>query len=193
MEEHLYHGTSMENALNIVKTQYFEITSDNENKKYLGTGAYFYFNFLDAIEWNNKVYWDNYHAFPSYNKLVNDFAIIETKLDLEKINVLNLDNREDIIKYKIIVKNIKEELRTIEDYNDSHELATIINYLYKKNLIDDIDAIQKTFPFPIPKSFGARNIQKTMICIKKIEILSKFYLSTKINIETYNKIKILFT
>lgn len=188
-----YHGTKIENALNIVKSQIFEFNPDDNNELLLGAGVYFYYNRLDAIEWNIKNYRDkNNYNFPTYKDLLDCYAIVETNLEINESNILNLDDREGLIKYKEIVRNIKDFIEPIEDYKDRNELATIINYLYKLGLMDDIYAIKKTFSFPIPNNYGARGIQKLMICIKKIDILSNFILSKKIDMEEYKKLKILY-
>lgn len=188
-----YHGTKIENALNIVKSQIFEFNPDDNNKLLLGAGVYFYYNRLDAIEWNIKDYRDkNNYNFPTYKDLLDCYAIVETNLAINESNILNLDDREGLIKYKEIVRNIKDFIEPIEDYKDRNELATIINYLYKLGLMDNIYAIKKTFSFPIPNNYGARGIQKLMICIKEIDILSNFILSKKIDMEEYKKLKILY-
>lgn len=189
-----YHGTNRKDALNIVKTQTFNIKSDEDNERFLGEGAYFYFTEIDAFEWNIKKYRENNnkYIFPTYKDLNDSYAIIKTNLKTDESNILDLDKREDIIKYKIIVKNIKNFLEEIENYNDKNELGTIINYLYKIKEIDEVDAIQKTFPFSIPNSLGIRYIQKLMICIKNLKMLSEFYMCEKIKTEEYNEAKKLF-
>lgn len=188
-----YHGTKLENALNIVKNQTFIFNPDDNNELFLGAGVYFYYDRLDAIEWNIKDYRDkNNYNFPEYKDLLDCYSIVETDLAINKGNILDLDDREGFIKYKEIVKNIKDFLKTIEDYKDKNELATIINYLYKLGVMDNIYAIKKTFPFSIHNNYGARGIQKLMICIKKIDILSNFILSEKIKMDEYKMLKVLY-
>lgn len=188
-----YHGTSASSAQNIIKTQIFEYNPDDNNKLFLGAGVYFYYDRLDAIEWNIKDYRDNNnYNFPTYKDLLDCYAVIEANLSIEECNILNLDDREGLMKYKEIVRSIKDFLKPIEDYKDKNELATIINYLYKLKIVDDIYAIKKTFPFPIPNSYGARGIQKLMICIKKLDVLNNFILSEKIKLNEYKKLKILY-
>ena len=194
MEEVLYHGTERKKALNIIKTQTFQVIEDADNQRLLGTGAYFYFEKLDAYEWNVKEYRENNNKrFPEYKDMNDMYAIIETSILINNRNILDLDERNGIIKYKVIVKNIKQFLLGKEDYRDKNELSTIINLLYEKKMMNDTYAIEKTFPFPIPKSFGAKNIMKRMICIKKVDILKEFRMSQNINIEEYEKVKILYT
>ena len=54
MEEYLelYYGTLRENAVQIIKKQYFLVKEDFNNELFLGTGAYFYFDKINAIERN---------------------------------------------------------------------------------------------------------------------------------------------
>ena len=48
----LYHGTKRENVLKIIDSQKFIVNEDEENKLFLGKGAYFYLDKMNAVDWN---------------------------------------------------------------------------------------------------------------------------------------------
>lgn len=54
MEFDLYHATERSKALKIIEKQNFIVKDDVDNNLYLGTGAYFYFNKMEAVDWNSR-------------------------------------------------------------------------------------------------------------------------------------------
>lgn len=106
----LYHGTLRANALQIIKEQNFIIKDDIENKLFLGTGAYFYLNKEDALEWNNRtiIKQGKRKIFPSFIELKNKYSIVCAICNVNEENLLDLDNRNDVLKYKLILEKIKK-------------------------------------------------------------------------------------
>ena len=47
----LYHGTKRENVLKIIDSQKFIVNEDEENKLFLGKGAYFYLFILSNLQY----------------------------------------------------------------------------------------------------------------------------------------------
>lgn len=192
MEEYLelYHGTLRENAVQIIKKQYFLVKEDFNNELFLGTGAYFYFDKINAIEWNSRNIskHNKTKLLPSFIELKNKYSIIKAICNVKAENILDLDNRDDILKYKLIVNKIKKYINI--DLNCKNQLSIIINYLYKENLLNSIYIILKTFLFPINRRYGI-TLNKRMACVKNIDIIKK-YEETEITLDEYNKLKILF-
>lgn len=193
MEEYdLYHATNSKDANDIIKTQKFIIPADDENKKLLGEGAYYYECKQDAIEWNSReVNKNSKNIFPSYKEIKDRYAIIKSEIQLEKSEILNLDIREHIIKFKQLVNEIKYALREIDNYNDKNELGTVINFLYKNKRVSR-KMIIKTIPYKIPNCYGIK-IYKKVYCIKNTEIILCYELSTPIDWNEYDKIKDLYS
>lgn len=188
----LYHATDIKSANNIINTNKFNVPEDTENRELLGEGAYYYQDRQDAIEWNSRtINKKNKRLFPSYKELIDMYAIIESEVQVEDNDILDLDIRENVIKYKIAVKTIKDYLKDIHNYNDKNELGTIINLLYSKNMVKK-KIIIKTILYKIPSSYGIKII-KRVYCIKDTKILLNYKLSTPINWNEYNIMKQLYS
>lgn len=188
----LYHATERKKALNIIKTKRFDIPKDTENKEFLGEGAYYYDSRTNAIEWNSKSVKDTCKAnFPSYKDMLDKYSIITSNIQIEENEILDLDNRSDIIKYKIAVKIVKERLQDIDNYNDRNELGTIINYLYQNKKMKR-KMIVKTIMYPIPNSYGVK-LNKRVYCIKDKSIILDFSMDKNIDWEEYRELEKLYS
>lgn len=188
----LYHGTLRANALQIIKEQNFIIKDDIENKLFLGTGAYFYLNKEDALEWNNRtiIKQGKRKTFPSFIELKNKYSIVCAICNVNEENLLDLDNRNDVLKYKLILEKIKKVVDPYIDLNCKNQLSIIINYLYKQGLISDVFVILKTFLYPINKIYGI-SIPKKIVCVKNTKVL-KNYTEVFITKNEYENIKLLY-
>lgn len=188
----LYHATNIKSANNIINTNKFDVPKDIENRELLGEGAYYYQDRQDAIEWNSRtINKKSGKLFPSYKELKDMYAIIESEVEVENNDILDLDIRENVIKYKIAVETVKDSLKDIHNYNDRNELGTIINFLYLKNRMKK-KMIVKTILYKIPSSYGIK-ILKRVYCIKDTKILVNYKLSTPINWNEYNIMKQLYS
>lgn len=188
----LYHATDMESGNDIVKKQCFDIKEDKYNEELLGEGAYYYNNRQDALEWNSRtIHRKNKNLFPEFKEIKDKYCVIESKINIEKEDILDLDNRDNIIKFKIAVKTIKKALRDIENYNDKNQLGTIINFLYFKGKVTKKMVI-KTITYPIPEGYGIK-IMKKVYCIKDKEVILDYKISSPINTSEYKRIKELYS
>ena len=187
----LYHGTKRENVLKIIDSQKFIVNEDEENKLFLGKGAYFYLDKMNAVDWNCRdVANKNKIIFPDFIEVNNMYSIVYAECDVDVNNILDLDTREAIIKYKRIVNKIRKYLESIENYRDKNETATILNLLSKKGLLDGIYVVVRTFPYPVDKKLGI-TIPKNVVCVKNTEIL-KNYKKIEMTKEEYNKMKLMY-
>lgn len=188
----LYHATNMKSANNIINTNKFDVPKDIKNRELLGEGVYYYQDRQDAIEWNSRtINKRSNNLFPSYKELKDMYAIIESEVEVEDNDILDLDIRENVIKYKIAVETVKESLKYIHNYNDKNELGTIINFLYLKNKMNK-KMIIKTILYKIPFGYGIR-LLKRVYCIKDTKILLNYKLSTPIDWNEYNIMKQLYS
>ena len=193
MEFDLYHATERSKALKIIEKQNFIVKDDVDNNLYLGTGAYFYFNKMKAVDWNSRNVKKNNgksKLFPSYIELMNRYTIISTTCNVEEGHILDLDTRDALIKYKLMVNKLKNFVEPYILYKDKHELATILNFLYKYHLLDNIFLVIRTFSYPIDKKLGM-SLPKRIVCVKKIDILSN-YREIKMTKDEYKDLKLLF-
>ena len=164
----LYHGTKRENVLKIIDSQKFIVNEDEENKLFLGKGAYFYLDKMNAVDWNCRdVANKNKIIFPDFIEVNNMYSIVYAECDVDVNNILDLDTREAIIKYK-----------------------KIVNLLSKKGLLDGIYVVVRTFPYPVDKKLGI-TIPKKVVCVKNTEIL-KNYKKIEMTKEEYNKMKLMY-
>lgn len=146
-----YHGTSKQNAENIINQNMFLVS--NGSKEWLGRGIYFYPNFADALQWSTKEYQDGgvvIHALikvreneiidldtDSGKKLINDMMdIIDESLNLSKNKVqenqCKLCNAIwDINKnIKVIRSSFAKEPRTFQflvDYREQRKEFAVRN------------------------------------------------------------------
>ena len=188
----LYHATDAKNAGSIIRMQQFSVKKDIKNEELLGEGAYFYNCRQDAVEWNSRtINKKNKNLLPSYKEMLDRYTIIESEIEINDNEILNLDNRDDIIKYKIAVKTIKETLKDIDNYNDKNQLGTIINFLYRNKRINK-KMVVKTIPYNLPNSYGIK-ICKKIYCVKDTKILLYFKLGAPINWNEYNEMKQLYS
>ena len=147
----------------------------------MGKGAYFYLDKMNAVDWNCRdVANKNKIIFPDFIEVNNMYSIVYAECDVDVNNILDLDTREAIIKYKKIVNKIRKYLESIENYRDKNETATILNLLSKKGLLDGIYVVVRTFPYPVDKKLGI-TIPKKVVCVKNTEILKNY---KKIEINT---------
>ena len=189
----LYHATERKKVLEIIQKQNFIVKEDVENKLFLGTGAYFYFNKMDAVDWNSrsiKKKNEKSKLFPSLIELTNQYSIVCATCKVEDDHILDLDTRSAMIKYKAIVTKIQKFIEPYTPYKDKNEMSTIINYLYKNHLLENVYLIIKTFNYSINKNFGM-TLPKRIICVKKVDILSN-YRETKMTRDEYKELKLLF-
>lgn len=187
----LYHATNIKAGNDIIEKQSFDIKEDKDNTELLGEGAYYYNNRQDALEWNSKKIYDNIKMFPEFKEMKDAYCVIKSEIEVESKEVLNLDDRDNIIKFKTAIKTIKNALKDIDNYNDKNPLGTIINFLYLKEKMAK-KMIVKTIAYPIPRSYGIK-INKKVYCIKDKKIILNYEITNSINLKEYKTIKELYS
>ena len=110
-----YHGTNKKNVSSICSKN-FRINKDKRNKLYLGAGVYFFFKLDDALDWNVKSFKKEYECNPEWNAFMNNYSIIESLIDVEEKDILDLDKKENLYKLEILIRKwqqIKHQLSSI--------------------------------------------------------------------------------
>ena len=108
-----YYGTNKNNVASICSKN-FRINKDKYNKLYLGAGVYFFFNLDDALDWNVKSFKREYGCYPEWNKLISTYSIIESLIEVDEKNILDLDKKENLFKLEILKKKIDEKLKNAQ-------------------------------------------------------------------------------
>lgn len=122
-----YHGTSNENADNILKENKFRLS--DSDKEWLGRGIYFYFNFEDAYEWRNNE------------------SILHSVIKIKDEEYLDIDTEEGnricngaialLIKYNMLSNPKDKKLAQINQ-------CAVMNYIWR--LSHTIKVMSKSFP-----------------------------------------------
>ena len=169
-----YHGTRKENATSICKKN-FKINNDKSNKLFLGAGVYFFYKIDDALDWNIKQFKNDYNENPEWEKIKNNYAIIESKILVNKSDILDLDEKESLFKLEMLISKINKKLETIPEFwKAQNKTSAIINYLYSENVIAR-KVIVKTFFEKIgtKKLFELQKYPRKMFCVKDISIIKE--------------------
>lgn len=167
-----YHGTKKEAVQSICKNN-FNINKDVNNKLFLGFGIYFFYSCDDAIDWNVKSFIKEFSTLPQYDILLDKFSIIESKIEVDDTEILDLDEKENLYKFEMLVDKIKMKLAMSQEYAKSqNKTAAILNMLYKKNLTFK-KVISKTFIEEINTKHlhSLKNYPRKMFCIKDKSII----------------------
>lgn len=177
-----YHGTKKSNVASICSKN-FRINRDKYNKLYLGAGVYFFFYLDDALDWNVKSFKREYRCYPEWNKLINTYSIIESLIEVDEKDILDLDKKENLFKLEILKKKIDEKLKDAQNYqNASNKTSAIINFLYEIKEIRKKVLIKTFFEKIGTKNFDELKLYpRKMLCVKDVSIISKN--KEKINIE----------
>ena len=185
-----YHATLKENAIEITNTQTFKYDKHTINKKFLGGGIYFYTERINAVDWTIKMYRDDNGKLPDSSSLIiNNYRIVTADLLTDESRTLDLDSREGISKVNVLANMVSNHLKQYSNCYNDKPLAVLLNYLKKKNFLDNIDIVQKTFTFPVKTNEylkGVNFIYKKVICVKNKTIIKNANISKKISLKEYN-------
>lgn len=135
-----YHGTSKENANNILKYKKFLKSRDED--EWIGPGIYFYDNIENAYEYNMR----NNNDL-SYEDFVSKTSILEVNINCEEQNILNLNDFENkfrfILFYDLVKDYIKNNKRFKEcDFQD----GLVLKYLLEEtDLLNGCQVITNVF------------------------------------------------
>lgn len=185
-----YHGTDKENIESICSNN-FEIKKDLKNKLFLGFGAYFFFEYEDAVDWNVKELRDDLNRVPKYDELQNKKSVVKADIKCKDTDILNLDDKEMLLKFEILVEKYQGKLSTkLEFINAKNKTAAIINMLYQRKLIKR-NIIIKTFIETIKTNRflqSLKNYPRKMICVKDNKYISNIYEYNELSKEKYDSI-----
>lgn len=192
MEEEImegYHGTLKENIESICINN-FNINPDTNNKLYLGYGIYFFVELNDALDWNIKQYKDQHNCNPHYEKIIEDYGIIKSIIVVNKNEILDLDNKDILRKFELLISKCIRKLVTKEQYIKApNKTAAILNMMYHRGKIKR-KVIIKTFFEPIGTKYlnSFKNYPRKMICIKTNDIIKQNIIVDDISKEEYDSI-----
>ena len=137
-----YHGTSIDSAIKIIKSNYKQFCGD---KEWLGDGVYFFINGISskpdeqAIEWAIAEAWDNEKKEYVYKR----YCVIKTEIKVKEENLLDLTKEEgvEILNYLIdsYENVIKRGKRTIK-----YAEGLIINLARREGILP-IDVVKGNF------------------------------------------------
>lgn len=155
-----YHGTTKESAENIIKTNTFKISNDDE--EWLGKGIYFFEDdILQAKDWCVKA------------KCYNKWTIIRS--NIEANTLIDLVDRKTYTDFETLAKKFnKRYLKRSDGKLRKLINAVVINAMYE---IIKFDVIRAIFPIPSSKAPERCNILPMQVqicvrnskCIKSIE------------------------
>ncbi len=192
INEKVYHGTTTEKANNIISTNKYIPGEENVNDQFLGKGIYFFRDKQHAVMWNLKHARDNKLGKLPYKKYIEEYSVLESELEYKRKNMLDLNDMNDVAKYNKVCKKIKNIFLSDEDYESAeYKDRAIINYLYKKNCMDEIYVIRKISGqrANVDKLNAADFIQRDILCVKDDKIIKDIGNSIKIEVNEYNNIK----
>lgn len=185
-----YHGTDKENIESICSNN-FEIKKDLKNKLFLGFGAYFFFEYEDAVDWNVKELRDDLNRVPKYDELQNKKSVVKADIKCKDTDILNLDDKEMLLKFEILVEKYQGKLSTKPEFiNAKNKTAAIINMLYQRKLIKR-NIIIKTFIETIKTNRflqSLKNYPRKMVCVKDNKYISNIYEYNELSKEKYDSI-----
>ncbi len=167
-----YHGTKKELVKSICENN-FIVNEDKDNNLFLGSGIYFFYLCDDAIDWNIKKFIKIFSYLPKWELLISKYTIIQSTIKVKQEDILDLDEKDKLYKFELLVEKIKGKLITKPEYiRAKNKTAAIINMMYKRNLITK-KMIAKTFIEQInTKTFDAfKNYPRKMFCVKDKSII----------------------
>lgn len=198
--DEVYHGTDTQSANNIIKTQKFE-KSKNEDD-WLGTGIYFYDNKDNAILYNIRKYKNNKKEYPTYNELENDRKIIVAQISYCIDDMVDFNDMNNIRKFLGLWKMFYETIKDNEKYRrNNYKDGYMINWFldnteYFENckIITNIFQLDLRFHRDIDEIFNKSTrigylIEQKFICVIDDSCIKSIKLYNKKYEKEYNNIK----
>ncbi len=193
IKEEIYHGTTSENAEKIINMNKFYPGEEKVDEQFLGKGIYFFRNSQHAVMWNIKRAKDVKLRNLPYKRYIQKYSILKSKIEYNRKNLLDLNDANDIAKYDKICKRIKRQFLYDQEYQTAlHKDRAIINYLYKKNLMEGIYIIRKiSGQRPKVDELNVTDwIQRDILCVKDDKIITDVGQRIIIEEKEYNNIKV---
>jgi len=184
-----YHGTKKDNVESILINN-FKINEDKYNKLFLGAGIYFFNICGDAVDWNIKSFIKEFSYLPEWNIYINKYSVIKSKINVNKEDILDLDEKENLYKFEMLVEKIKGKLEKKSEFlRAKNKTSAIINMMYCRNLINK-KVIIKTFVEQINvKNLNSfKNYSRKMFCVKDEGIIKENKEKIDIDEEMFNSI-----
>lgn len=184
-----YHGTKSEN-IELICIENFNVNKDSNDKLFLGSGIYFFIELSDALDWNIKKYKEIHHCIPTYEKIIEKYGIIKSIIVVDKEEILDLDKKDILRKFELLISKCNGKLITKEQYkNASNKTAAIINMMYSRGEIKR-KVLLKTFFEPIGTKYlqGLKNYPRKMVCVKNNDVIKENIKVNKISKEEYDNI-----
>ncbi len=184
-----YHGTKKSNVESII-TNNFRINEDRHNKLFLGAGIYFFDIYGDAIDWNVKSFISEFSYLPEWNAYINKYSVIESKIVVNASHILNLDEKENLYKFEMLVEKVKGKLQSKPEFiRARNKTSAIINMMYTRNLLKKKILI-KTFveQINVKNLSSFKSYSRKMFCIKDESIIKENKEKININEESFNSI-----
>jgi hypothetical protein len=137
-----YHGTSVDSAVEIIKSNYKQSC---ENKEWLGDGIYFFINGISskpdeqAKEWAIAQAWDNNKKEYIYNS----FCVIKTDIQVEEENLLDLTKEEGVEVLNYLIDSYEHVIKS-ENRKVKYAEGLIINLARGEGILP-IDVVKGNF------------------------------------------------
>lgn len=123
-----YHGTTNENAKNIIALN--EFNKSNNADDWLGSGVYFYETLDNALLYNIKKYKKHHKKVPQYKQLINEYSIIKCCIKCKKNEIIDFSEIDQIYKFLWAWLQIFERVKDDEEYKKlKFKDGYIINWL----------------------------------------------------------------
>jgi len=177
MNKHLkeiigYHGTKKKLAKSICQNN-FVINKDLDNKLYLGAGIYFFHICEDAIDWNIKNFKSVLNRLPNFKELIKKYTVIESRIQVNENEILDLDERENLYKLEKLVELFEKQLENNLEYKTAkYKTTAIINLLYKNGYMNS-KVLSKTFIGKFSPVYLEKfdSYPRKMFCVKDESII----------------------
>lgn len=187
-----YHGTTIENATNIIKSNMYN-QSDNMDD-WLGRGVYFYDTLDNAILYNIRKYINDNKEYPNYEKIKQSRCILVNKIECNQDEMMDFNNFTNLQKILGLWKMLYDRVKDDEIFKKLKvQDGYIINWLYDNtSYFDGCKIFKNTFKLDlrfrrkISKMFNKKtrigyNINQVFICvvdkscIRSVELYQECY------------------
>lgn len=172
-----YHGTTKENAENILNSGY---KLSQKSNLWLGDGIYFFIEDIFSFKWCLSLH---KNKIDKYNKedIIDKMAILKSEVQIEEERLLDFTLLSGQILFDKAYKRMKESsLKFKEKLNNGKNVERlVINYMFNEmNYIKKYDAIKQMYRLDRDNYKGilhesVRGIPQYQICIKNVNIITK--------------------
>ncbi len=153
-----YHGTTKENANNVLKEKKFYLSKSPRD--WLGEGIYFYFNYADALDW-------------TIQKEYKEVAILHVIIRVPDENVIDFDSDKGSSIYSFFEQELaKLEVEFCNGSTQENQCA-LMNYIWEKE--KDCKVMMASFarkPKLLKTMLDCRTKRKEM-CVRSNEFIEE--------------------